>query len=81
MENVARFGFELIVPEVSWGIELRGMGGEGGWPFTVNRILAQHLRSREPGTRSGIPSDSPPGLNLYPLDAKAAAILSTQSYS
>lgn len=67
------------VPEASWGIELRGRGWEGGRPVTVTMILAQHLRSVEPGVLSGLPSDSPPDLELYPLGARAAAGLSTQS--
>lgn len=40
----------LIVPKASWGW-IRGGGTRDGQAFTLNRTLAQQLRSRAPGAR------------------------------
>lgn len=55
VEDVARFGFGLIVPEASWGTELRGRGGKGGRPFTVTMIPAQHPDPWSQGFAQGFP--------------------------
>ena len=77
---VGRSGFGVDCSKSFTGDGSRQRGPKGGKPSTRILTLAQHLRSREPGACLGPYSDSLPDLDLYSVDAKAAAILSTQLY-
>ena len=78
--DVGRSGFGVDCSKSFTGDGSRQRGPKGGKCFTLILTLAQHLRSRESGACLGPYNDSLPDLDLYSVDAKAAAILSTQLY-
>ena len=59
------------------GSEEEEEGSKGGRPFTLIMTLTQHCRAMEPEVCSGSHSDLSPDLDLYPVNAKAATVLST----
>lgn len=73
---MGRSGFEALF-KIQDGSRQRDLRRQ---VFHLILTLAQHLRSRESGDCLGPYSDSLPDLDLYSVDAKAAAILSTQLY-
>ena len=76
--GVRRFGFGVDCSESVMRDGSEGEGTEGRQAFHSGHDLSPPLRSGEPGACFGPHGDSQPDLHLYPVNAKAAAFLSTE---